>query len=421
MKSGLKIGLMALLILTETYVVLGAASSGLNNESFSLNIFGNANMDNIIDEQDVSYLEEVIGKTKAATNLSDANLDGSIDNKDVELVKEIIRGDEKEISVIDESGKTVTIKEPLNRIVVCHAMFAEVIKSLGADDKIVGIPTYMENYTTFYPVLSKLATVGGASNPDTEAIVSLKPDLVIVYGNWAANLETDLLSVAPVLRLTYRPFSTTDQDIMMLGYIVGKNKEAGQLIDFYQKQLTQIKQQVSTLAEDKKPRVYLEYSDYRTNSEGSGTHEMLLMAGGRNIASGIDTDPNGVPFIDPEWVVKENPEIIMRRALKTDASCGYDEDDTAQMKALRENILSRPELANITAVKDGRVYCFSSDISTGLSYWLGIVYMAKILHPDMFPDLDPVEIHQEYLTRFQRLDFNLDEHGVFFYPMKDAS
>jgi iron complex transport system substrate-binding protein len=300
-------------------------------------------------------------------------------------------------------------------------MFAEVMKSLGADDKIVGIPTYMENYTTFYPALSKLSTVGGASTPDTEAIVSLKPDLVIVYGTWAANLEKDLSSVAPVLRLTYRPFSTTDQDIMMLGYILGKNKQAEKLIDFYRKPLTQINERVSSLAEDKKPRVYLEYSDYRTNSEGSGTHEMLLMAGGRNIASGINTDPNGVPFIDPEWVVKENPEIIMRRALKTDASCGYDEDNTTQMKALREKILSRPELANITAVKDGQVYCFSSDISTGLSYWLGIVYMAKILHPDIFADLDPVAIHQEYLTRFQKLDLDLKEHGVFFYPMKDVS
>jgi iron complex transport system substrate-binding protein len=79
-------------------------------------------------------------------------------------------------------------------------------------------------------------------------------------------------------------------------------------------------------------------------------------------------------------------------------------------------ILNRPELANITAVKDGKVYCFSTDISTGLSYWIGILYMAKILHPDIFSDLDPVAIHQEYLTRFQKLDFDLDQHGVFFYP-----
>jgi iron complex transport system substrate-binding protein len=381
-----------------------------------LQIFGNANMDDRIDELDIAYVEGIIEGANVSTNLSDANYDGKIDDKDIEQIEKIISGEETNITVIDESGKTVTINEPVERIVICHAMFAEVLRSLGAEDRIVGIPTYMENYTAFYPDLSKLPIVGGASTPDSEAIVSLKPDLVIVWGNWAENLETDLKDVAPVLRLTYRPFSTTDQDIMTLGYAVGKNKDAEKLIDFYQEPLSLISSRISTLSEEEKPRVYLEYSDYRTNSEGSGNHEMLLMAGGRNIASGITTDTSGTPFVDAEWVMKENPEIIMRRALKTDASCGYDEDDTAQIKALREKILSRPELANTTAIKNGDVYCFATDISTGLSYWLGIVYMAKQLHPDIFSDLDPVAIHQEYLTRFQRLDFNLNEHGVFFYP-----
>jgi iron complex transport system substrate-binding protein len=43
-------------------------------------------------------------------------------------------------------------------------------------------------------------------------------------------------------------------------------------------------------------------------------------------------------------------------------------------------------------------------------------YMAKIFHPELFAELDPVATHQEYLTRFMRIDFNLDESGVFFYP-----
>jgi iron complex transport system substrate-binding protein len=383
---------------------------------YTLQIFGNANIDDRIDKLDIAYVEGIIEGANVSTNLSDANYDGKIDDKDIEQIEKIISGEEKNITVIDESGKTVTINEPVERIVICHAMFAEVLRSLGAEDRIVGIPTYMENYTAFYPDLSKLPIVGGASTPDSEAIVSLKPDLVIVWGNWAENLETDLKDVAPVLRLTYRPFSTMDQDIMTLGYAVGKNKEAEKLIDFYQEPLSLISSRISTLSEEEKPRVYLEYSDYRTNSEGSGNHEMLLMAGGRNIASGITTDTSGTPFVDAEWVMKENPEIIMRRALKIDASCGYDEDDTAQIKALSEKILSRPELANTTAIKNGEVYCFATDISTGLSYWLGIVYMARQLHPEIFSDLDPVAIHQEYLTRFQGLDFNLKEHGVFFYP-----
>jgi iron complex transport system substrate-binding protein len=164
--------------------------------------------------------------------------------------------------------------------------------------------------------------------------------------------------------------------------------------------------------------VYIEYTDYRTMSDGSGSHEMLTMAGGRNIAA--DLTP-GYPYVDPEWVIEENPGIIMRRVLKKDASCGYDEDDPTEVKELRNEIMSRPELANIMALKNEKVYCYATDISTGLSYWTGIGYMAKWCHPELFEDLDPQAIHQEYLTEFQGLDINLDEHGVFVYPPLEES
>jgi iron complex transport system substrate-binding protein len=42
--------------------------------------------------------------------------------------------------------------------------------------------------------------------------------------------------------------------------------------------------------------------------------------------------------------------------------------------------------------------------------------MAKWFHPELFSDLDPKAIHQEYLARFLRLDYDLDEQGVFVYP-----
>ena len=47
---------------------------------------------------------------------------------------------------------------------------------------------------------------------------------------------------------------------------------------------------------------------------------------------------------------------------------------------------------------------------------LGYAYLAKWLHPDLFKDFDPQAIHQEYLTRFMGIDYDLDEHGVFVYP-----
>ncbi len=57
------------------------------------------------------------------------------------------------------------------------------------------------------------------------------------------------------------------------------------------------------------------------------------------------------------------------------------------------------------------------DIATGGSGCLiGTAYMAKWFHPELFEDLDPEAIHQEYLTEFQGLDYDLNEHGVFVYP-----
>ncbi len=77
---------------------------------------------------------------------------------------------------------------------------------------------------------------------------------------------------------------------------------------------------------------------------------------------------------------------------------------------------NRPGFDNITAVKENRVYLITSDICDRSCNAIGIAYMAKWFHPDLFKDLDPQSIHQEYLTRFQGLDYDLSKQGVFVYP-----
>ena len=96
---------------------------------------------------------------------------------------------------------------------------------------------------------------------------------------------------------------------------------------------------------------------------------------------------------------------------------GYDTDDLSGMQEEREQILTKPELSGVDAVKNGRVHLwhmytsgmFPNDIIT-------LSYVAKWLHPDIFTDLDPMEVHQQYLDKFSPLDFNVRKHGVFLYP-----
>lgn len=85
------------------------------------------------------------------------------------------------------------------------------------------------------------------------------------------------------------------------------------------------------------------------------------------------------------------------------------------MKALRDEVMSRPELAGTEAVKNDEVYVFSCNFAYGPSRIIAISYMAKVLHQELFNDLDPKALHQEYVTEFQGLDFDLEDHGVFVY------
>ena len=140
---------------------------------------------------------------------------------------------------------------------------------------------------------------------------------------------------------------------------------------------------------------------------------MCAIAGGKNIIENIQYT-GWWTKVDPEWVIEQNPDIIVATVM---GSYGYGVEDSLEMAAARDDILNRPELANVNAVKNGRVYMLdNSNMAGGPRSLVGIAYMAKWFHPELFEDLDPQEIHQEYLDRFQRIDFNVKEHGVFVYP-----
>ena len=82
------------------------------------------------------------------------------------------------------------------------------------------------------------------------------------------------------------------------------------------------------------------------------------------------------------------------------------------MKAIRDEIMNRPELANVKAVKNGKVYCISLQIMWKPRYFVGVGYLAKVFHPEIFEDLNPKALNEEYLDRFQGMPYR----GVYVYP-----
>ncbi len=133
-----------------------ASTLSVNAADYTLGIYGNANLDDTINEQDVAYVQDVIKGTKAPTNLTDANHDGKVDEKDIEQIKQIINGTEKELIIYDDSGDAVTINEPVSTAVASSREYDEALRAIEATDSIIAVDTGVKNSSAYFPELGKL-------------------------------------------------------------------------------------------------------------------------------------------------------------------------------------------------------------------------------------------------------------------------
>ena len=311
------------------------------------------------------------------------------------------------ISIQDATGRFVEVRLPVKKLVVLTSDALEVIRALKAEDLVVGINTGIAKAPLFWPRLKNKAKVGSWRGPNYELIVELNPDIVIGYARHPGqDMEKKLAQFGiTVIRLDFYKIRSMVKEIEILGRILGKEQEARQLIGWYQEKLKLIERESMPLRDQ--PDVYVEsYSKYHTTGPGSGGHEMCVLAGGRNIASNFSIP---YPRITPEWVLAKNPHVIIKA---TALSNCYAITDPDPMKSVRNKIMARPAWDNIRAVQDGKVYVMASDIWTGPRAIIGISYMAKWFHPEVFKYLDPEKLHREYLENFQGIKYQ----GIYVYP-----
>jgi iron complex transport system substrate-binding protein len=389
-----------------------------SEDDYVLDIYGNANEDDTIDMGDVVYTKLAIFGKKPKTELCDAKYDGRINVLDVIQTKLIILGKEKEISIIDGLGRIVTVKKPVEKAVACY-LELERIRSLKVEkDRIVGVHYTVQrdkDNRVFFPEYQDKPTV---ASEDPESVLKLRPDLVIVQpsSRWGRDHLQDVCEAAGIT--VFRATSSCGLMVVdvteKFGYIFDKKDEAAEFIDWYEGVENSIMEKVESIPEGDKPKVYLEYARYKTLGE---THSHIAKTGGKSIFDVI----TGSQAVDPEAVARLNPDIILIRGGRQNfAIGGHGIDDTTEFKEAREELMSRKELEDVTAVKTGKVYVFNSYITSymrpaGARQFILDAYQAKWFHPEIFEDLDPKAVHQEYLTRFQGLDIDLDEEGVFVY------
>ena len=402
-----------------TQKVSAAEVTTASEDDYVLDIYGNANEDDTIDMRDVTYTKLVIFGKKPETELADAYYDDEVDVLDVVQIKLIILGRESELTIVDEGERIVTVPKPIERMAISNP---EICKILKAEDKVVAVGSSTKKKTTLFPELSELPSWGSHHTVDYELLYALETDIMVTYYPGSKYLP-DFIDMVDKLGMEgievlclagYKP-EYLAANTEKLGYILDAEDEADEFIDWYEGHMNNIKETVEGISEEDKPRVYFEYfKDFRTCSRGPGVCDLIPMAGGKNIAA--DLYPPKYPDVESEWVIWEDPEVIVHLTSNYRVACGFDEDDPTEMELKRDSIRTRPGFDNVTAVETERVYVYTYEIAESLEHFVGLAYMAKWFHPTPFDGLDPQAIHQEYLARFQRLDYDLDEHGVFVFP-----
>ena len=332
------------------------------------------------------------------------------------------------VTFTDDADKTVKINTPIESFVYHghNSYVYETLRAIGVGDNIVGVT---DRFTTpggnrysdaYFPELAGLKNVGVLKTPDYEVINTLKPDVVISdEDSYYERGKTPRISM---IALDVKPTAFKENTIKY-GALFGQEEKAKEYVDWYSKWEEELRKRTADIAAEEKPLVYIGY--YDAVKYGSNTFQlpakdnyrnlMIDMAGGRGM--GDEISGSGMPDVDTEWIITRNPDVMIFSASTQYA--GYDVTDPSKAKALIDDFMKRPEFAGVNAVKNRRVYIVSHSyiLCGGASGLIGSVYYAKWIYPELFADIDPVKVHQEFVTTFQRVD--LDVKGtVCVYPTK---
>ena len=380
-----------------------------SEDDYVLGIYGNANEDDTIDMRDLTYVKLIFFGKKPETELADAKYDGKINPLDFIQIKLIIVGKEKELTIIDDAERTVTIEKPVERVVSLSGHHTEGFVVIGASDRIVGV-SKLNSY--YFPELLDKPVVGSYYNPDYEMILEVQPDIVFTFGRKVPAAEKKLKPAGiTLIGLDITRTHLVKSDIVKMGYIMDKKDKAEEYIEWREKYEKIIKDYIDDLSEDKKPKVFIEWgtAGKMTFAKGSCGDDLCTMAGGKNIAHDIGDISYPWPEVDPEWVITQNPDVILT-SVYTGKQWSW--KSTEEPQEIITEISSRPGWDYITAVKNSRVHAVNHNIAWGADSMFGHACWAKCFYPEL--DIDPEEIYKEYLERFMGLEY--PEDLIFVYP-----
>lgn len=327
------------------------------------------------------------------------------------------------VVVKDLKGRSVSLSQPAKRILIddgrylialalIHPDPVSVLAAWPRDINRIGTQTY-DKFRQKFPRIDQVPQVASSAGTfSLEQVLAVKPEVAVFsLGPGPSDADVQQCEAAGIkvvfIDFFSHPFQNLAPSLTLLGRITGRDKQASEFLAFRQARINKIASALKGKSVADQPKVFLEahagMSGECCNSPGKGnTGDYISFVGGHNI--GADVIPGTFGKLNVEYVVSQNPKVYiatggphLEKAGGFVIGPGY---TVERSRASLGKMASRPVLALLPAVKEGRVHGISHQLLNSPLDILALEAMARWIRPELFSGLDPVQSMSEINARF---------------------
>ncbi|MBN2027211.1 MAG: ABC transporter substrate-binding protein [Actinobacteria bacterium] len=296
--------------------------------------------------------------------------------------------------VVDQLGREVELPADVERVATNYGIATQIVFALGQQDKLVGCdaPSHSMSdafFSQIDPGFTEIPSVGNPKEINTETLASLEPDVVFVPCSRGSEQVDQLEALGfNVLGVNCEDLDLLAESVEMFGLAMGCEDKAEEYVAYYQDIQDMIEERLADLPDDERATVYLAGSTGMLSTAGGDMYQSFVfdLCGGDNVAKELS---GGWKEVSAEQVLAWDPEYVFV---------------VHYGPATPEQITADATFADLTAVKDGNVMWFPSELAPwdypSMQAVLGLVWCAKTLQPDEFEDVDVLEYADEYFEKF---------------------
>jgi len=210
------------------------------------------------------------------------------------------------IEVVDDTGRTIVLEQPAQKIISLSPHITELLYSAGAGKKIVGV----DDYSDFPEAARSIVSIGDANHLDIEKILSLQPDLIVAWGSGQSHNQF----IEQLIHLNLTVYISSPEDLEAIPHTVENLGKLSGTYGYAKQQSQEFRDELMNIINEYSERssitVFYEIWNqplFTINGQHA-ISKVIEICGGSNVFAEL---PILSPEVNIEAVISTNPDVII--------------------------------------------------------------------------------------------------------------